>query len=67
MLNAKLQQDIAALKAKAKKDLLKVLSSSQRKKLDELTGDEFEYKEQTWRDRIKQIDTKTRKKAIQKK
>lgn len=66
-LNEKLEKDIAALKAKAKKDLLKELSSSQRKKLEELTGDEFEYKEPTWRDRIKQMETKASKKSIQKK
>lgn len=66
-LNEKLEKDIAALKAKAKKDLLKELSSSQRKKLEELTGDEFEYKEQTWRDRIKQMETKAKKKVTEKK
>lgn len=66
-LNEKLEKDIAALKAKAKKDLLNVLSSSQRKKLEELTGDEFEYKEQTWRDRIKEMESKARKKVIEKK
>ena len=66
-LNEKLEKDIAALKAKVKKDLLKELSASQRKKLDELTGDEFEYKEQTWRDRIKQMETKAQKKLIKEK
>lgn len=52
-LSEKLQQDIAALKEKAKDDLLMVLTPAQRTKLKEMTGDKFESKTEDWKDMLK--------------
>lgn len=44
-LAQKVQEDIMALREKAREDLLEELSDEQREKLDELLGDKFEQKE----------------------
>lgn len=48
-IDAQLQKDIAKLRDKAKQDLLKELSPTQKRKLDEVLGEEFDYQPTDWR------------------
>lgn len=54
-INAKLQEDMAKLKEKAKEELLKELSLDQRTKLKEMTGDKYEPQSKDWEDRFKRF------------
>lgn len=56
-IQADLEKEIAKLREKAKKDLLKELTPAQRKKMDEIMGDEFEYKQPQWQQRLKTLGT----------
>ncbi len=51
-LNLRLEKEIAALREKARKDLLDELSGKQKAKLKELVGDDFELKEPNRRSRL---------------
>ena len=52
-LQSELEAQIATLKAKAKKDLLQELSQDQRKKLEDLLGDEFIVKDEDSKNRFR--------------
>lgn len=66
-IQKKLEEDIAKLRAKAKEKLLGELSAKQKRKLEELMGDEFEYKQTDWRERLKEIESRMKKKSEDKK
>ncbi len=57
-IKAKLEAKIQKLKEQAKDDLLDELTGSQRAKLKEMTGANFELKTENWRDRIKRLRTR---------
>ena len=61
-IKKKLEEKIAKLKEEAREELLGELSSTQRKKLKELTGDKFEYKQTNWRDQIEKARRNAEKK-----
>ena len=65
-IQKKLEEDIAKLRAKAKKDLLKELSPKQQRKLEEILGDKFEYKPTDWQSRIKEIQERVKKRTEKK-
>jgi len=48
-IQKELQAEIAKLKKKAREDLMKELRPEQRKQMEEMLGDEFEYKKRDWR------------------
>ena len=54
-INEQLAKDTAALKEKAKEELLKELSSDQQAKLKELTGDRYEPQTKDWEDKFKNL------------
>lgn len=62
-----LEAEIAKLRAKAKKNLLKELSPTQRKKLDELMGEQFDYQPTDWKSQIKKMERRVSPKAKAKK
>lgn len=60
-LKKEFEAEMAKLRAKHKKELLNVLPSKQRRQLEELLGDEFEYKEPDWRSRLKEMGARIEK------
>ena len=54
-IKKKLEADIAKLKEEAQEELMKELNRKQRDKLQEMTGDKFEYKKVNWRDRVRKM------------
>ncbi len=61
-LKTQLQKDIEKLKEKARSVLLDELSSEQRKKLESMLGEQFQFKQSSFNDRIQRIrDRQTEK------
>lgn len=54
-INEQLAKDMEALKEKAKDELLNELTSDQKAKLKELTGDKYEPQSKDWEDRFKNL------------
>lgn len=54
-INEQLAQDMEELKEKAKDELLNELTSDQKSKLKELTGDKYEPQTKDWEDRFKNL------------
>ena len=59
-LKEQLEKDIAKLREEAREDLLDELTSDQRKKLNEMLGDKFEYKTPNVRDRVQRLRGRSR-------
>lgn len=54
-LKKQLEEDIQKLKEQAREDLFDELTSDQRKKINEMLGEKFDYKPMTFRERIRKM------------